>query len=130
MLIFVPIPPFSTPLSPFIIVSNIPNYRLPQNYDLGPPKLAPNPPKIGKITIFLKLKGLECSFLFVSPISTPMSPFIIVSNILNHRLPQNWIIGASKLGPNPPQMGKITIFPKLEGLECLFLFLSLHFTLH
>ena len=60
MLMFVPIPLFSNPLSPFIIVSNILNYRLPQNWAIGPPKLAPNPPKIGKITIFLKLKGLEC----------------------------------------------------------------------
>ena len=31
VLIFVPIPPFSTPQSPFMIVSNIPNYRLTQN---------------------------------------------------------------------------------------------------
>ena len=59
MVIFVPISPFSTPMNPFIKVSNIHNYRLPENWALGTPKLAPNPPKMGKITIFSKLKGLE-----------------------------------------------------------------------
>ena len=66
MLIFVPIPLFLTPQSPFIMVSNIPNYQLPQNWALGAPKWVPKPPKRGKMTIFPKLKGLECSFLFLS----------------------------------------------------------------
>ena len=43
-------------------VSNVPNYRLPQNWALE----APKPPKMGKITIFPKLKGLECLFLLLS----------------------------------------------------------------
>ena len=83
-------------------------------------KLAPNPPETGKITIFLKLKGLECSFFAISLFSNPLSPFIKVSNILNNRLTQNLALDALKLAPNPPNMGKITIFCKLKGLECSF----------
>ena len=177
MLICLPIPTFSTPLSSLLIVLNLLNYRLPQNRALMVPKLAPTPPKMGKIYIFPKLKGLECSFLFqlsifhptesihnslkhsqlsvtpklaprglkigpkptqsglnhhisetktarmlifvtIPPFSTPLSPLIIISNVPNYRLPQNWALEAPKL----PKMGKITIYQKLKELECSFLF--------
>ena len=52
MLIFVPIPPFFTPLSPFIIVSNIPNYWLPPNWALGVPKWVKNHPNWVKLPYF------------------------------------------------------------------------------
>ena len=60
MLIFVPISPFSNPLSPFIIALNTPNYYLPQNLAPVVPKWVPKLPKMGKITLSQKLKGLEC----------------------------------------------------------------------
>ena len=85
---------------------------------------------MGEITIFLKLKGLECSFFFYHWFSNPLSLFIIVSNILNYRLPRNWALYALKLAPNSPEICKITIFLKLKGLECLFLFLSRYFPTH
>ena len=57
-------------------------------------------------------------FVPISPFSTLLSPLIIVSIILNYQLPQNWALGAPKMGPEPTQIGKIAIFPKLKGLEC------------
>ena len=63
-------------------------------------------PKSGKITIYPKLKKLECSFLFVSlPFSTPLSPLITVSNILNFRLPRNLAPRGPQISQNPPKMG-------------------------
>ena len=78
------------------------------------PKCVPKPPKMGKITIFQKLIGLERSFLFLSH---PLSSFIIVSNIFKHWLPYNLALVVSKWVPEPPKMGKSTIFEKLKGLE-------------
>ena len=161
MLIFVPIPLFSNPLSPFMIVSNILNYRLPQNWALGAPKWVPKPPKRGKMTIYPKLKGLECSFLLLShhfftppspiigypqiwhqghqngsqnppkgqndhifetkktrvlffvpipPFSNTQSSFIIVSNIPNYRLPQNWALGPQNWPQTHPKLVKSPYF--------------------
>ena len=88
MLIFVPIPLFSTPLSSFIILSNIPNYRLPQNWALGAPKLAPNPPKMDKNHHIIETKMARLLiFVTIPPFSAPRSPFIIVSNTSTHWLP-------------------------------------------
>ena len=53
------------------------NYRLPQNWALG----APNPPKKGKIAIFPKLKGQECSFVFLSPIFHSTEDIITFKNV-------------------------------------------------
>ena len=92
------------------------------------PKIGPNPPKMGKITIIQELNGLEYSFLFPSPLfSTLLSQVIIVSNILNHWLPQNLAPGAPNLAQTHQKMDKITIFQELKGLEYSFLFLSPHF---
>ena len=73
------------------------------------PKWVPKPPKMGKMTIFEKLIGLERSFLFLSH---PLS-----SNIFKHWLPHNLALVVSKWVPEPPKMGKSTIFEKLKGLE-------------
>ena len=62
MLIFVPIPLFSNPLSPFMTVSNILNYRLPRNWTLEAPKLAPTLPKMGEITILGRFGALGPNF--------------------------------------------------------------------
>ena len=53
-------------------------------------------------------------FVSILPVFIPLSSFIIVSNIINYWLPQNWALGGPKLAPNPPQMVKMTIFPKLK----------------
>ena len=65
ILIFVHIPEFCTSLGPLMLVSNISNYWLPQNMAPVVPKWVPKPPKMGKMTIFEKLIGLERSFLFL-----------------------------------------------------------------
>ena len=85
---------------------------------LGGTKIGPNPPKMGKITIFPKLKGLECSFLFLSSHFHPTES--IYNSFIHFRLLVNTKLGPNlaKIGQNPPEKGKITIFPKLIGLEC------------
>ena len=127
MLIFVPIPRFSTPLSPFIIVSNILNYQLPQNLALGAPKLAQTHKKLIKLET---KRDRILIFVHIPPFPTPLSPVVVVSSILDHRLPQNYALGDPKLSPNPPKMGKIIIFLKLKGLECSFLFLFIYIPTH
>ena len=128
MLIFVPIPLFYNPLSPFIIVSNILDYQLLQNWALDALKLAPNPPEMGKITIFLKLKGLECLFLFLSRYFPThwvhlwqFRTFSIIGYPeIGHSRPQNlpqpypkWVkslfwVGLGPLGPNGLNYNKWT----------------------
>ena len=98
MLIFGSIPPFYTPLSPFIIVSNIVIYWLPPNWAIGTPKLAPNLTKMGKMTIFPKLKGLECSFLILSPI---LHTTEWIYNIFKH----SHLLVTPKLDPRDPKIG-------------------------
>ena len=118
MLIFVPIPPIFHPTES--IYNIFKHSRLLVTPELGPrgAKWAPKSPKMGKITIFPKLKGLECSFLFLSPIFHPTES--IYNSFKHSRLlvtPELGLRGA-KWAPKPPKMGKIAIFPKLEGLEC------------
>ena len=119
MLIFVPITPFSTLLSLLIIVLNILNYRLPQNWALGAPKLAPNTSKMGKITIFSKLKGLVCSFLFLSSDRHKLHNMcsliltflkVIISSV-------EWKMGDRNTNEHscPFSLGNIAILPFLGG---------------
>ena len=101
---FLPIPPFSNPLSPFKVVSNISNNWLPQILGLGVPKLVKNGQKWSRIMIFPKLKELGCWFLFLSPHFPThwvhlrwFQPFPIVG------YPKFWAWGCqngSKLGQN------------------------------
>ena len=79
--------------------------------------------KIGKITLFYKLKELGCLFLF-------LPPFKMVSNIFNNWLHQVLCLGVPKWAKKWSKMSKITLFSKLKELACLFLFLYPHFPTH
>ena len=65
-----------------------------------------------------------------SELKHKLSPFIIVSSLPKLSVTPKLGPRSAKIGPEPPKMGKITIFPKLKGIEVSFLFPSPHFPPH
>ena len=62
----------------------------------------PEPPKMGKITILQKLKGLERSFLFLSPHFQP-------TEFIYNSFKYSQLLFTSKFGASGAKMGPKTI---------------------